>query len=89
MTVVVVFAALLVVPVALAVLDTYLYDVPCIGLATAYVPGARIGCGVAAKERHAHVRPLLSAAPDLFRRLAVFRRIDDPDRHPEGEWLEA
>jgi acetyl esterase len=37
-TVVIAFAALLVVPVALAVLGTYLYDVPFIGLATAYVP---------------------------------------------------
>jgi hypothetical protein len=34
----VVGAALLVVPTALAVLGTYLYGVPYIGLATAYVP---------------------------------------------------
>jgi acetyl esterase len=35
---VIIVAALLVVPTALAVLGTYLYDVPFIGLATAYVP---------------------------------------------------
>jgi acetyl esterase len=36
--VVIVIAALLVVPAALAVLGTYLYDVPYLGLVTAYVP---------------------------------------------------
>ena len=38
MLVVIVIAALLVVPAALAVLGTYLYDVPYLGLVTAYVP---------------------------------------------------